>query len=128
MASCSQRPINNITKERSRSDDNDQIAIAAGHKIFHSADFCQIQLFTEPDHARSHERAALRALRETAVVMLLMLPLVSLPITTRTARHENISMNLYDLVAGDALLLPFGTPVKVIHVLGHEQKFACPLR
>ena len=71
-ASRSQRPISDVTKKRSRSGDNDQIAIVGGNKIFHNADFCQVQLFTEPNHPRSHERAAFRTLRQTAVVMLVI--------------------------------------------------------
>src|SRR5204862_2339888 len=95
LASRSQCPINNITKKRSRAGDNDQIAMAAGHKIFHGANFCQIQLFTEPDHPQSHERAALWALWDSAVVMLVML--LSSEIAPRAARDENIAMDLHHL-------------------------------
>src|SRR5437588_823935 len=95
--SCSHRPINNVTKKRGRSGDDNQIAIAAPQKIFYYLDLGCVQLLAEPDHTRSHILPTLLALRQTAIVMLLFM-LISSEFATRTACHENVAVDLHYLL------------------------------
>src|SRR5947199_9426261 len=95
LTSCSTRPINSATTKSGRSGEVNRIAIANPHKISHSLDLGCVELLTEPDHARSHKRAALRALRQTANVMRM---LISSEFTTRTACHENVAVDLHHLI------------------------------
>src|SRR5205814_9383570 len=89
--------------------------IATTHKIFHNLDLRCVQLLTEPDHTRSHKRAALRALRQTANVMLM---LISSEFTTRTACHENVAVDLHHLISRYTR-----TKIKIVDVVCNEQKF-----
>ena len=53
------------------------------------------------------------------------LMLVSSEFAPRAARDENVAMNLDDFVGRQLSTFRFRPQMKIINILGHEQKFVC---
>src|SRR5207248_6379381 len=91
-----ERPIDDVTKRGSRSGDDHDVASSVIEKSFNSFQFVPRQLFTEPNHARPHERLAFRAPRNTFVLVLMIV--LMLEFAARAARDKNVAMNLHHLL------------------------------
>ena len=55
-------------------------------------------------------------------ISLLSLLLSATEIATRAARHENVAVNLDNLFGRQSISVPLGAGMKIIDVLGNEQK------
>src|SRR5207244_217508 len=97
LAGSSKRPIDDVTEGRGRADDEHEIARSSSEKIFYSLNLASIQLLAEPDNAGAHEPTTVRAIRKIDIFSFLLL-LSAAEIATRTARNENVAVNLHDLI------------------------------
>src|SRR5437762_3445183 len=119
IATRPQRPIDDVPESRRRSHYDHNVASSAVEKIFNSLQFAPLQLFTEPDNTRAHERAAFSTFWN---LLSLLVVFSEIKITARTSCHENVPVNLHHLVVRNS-----GTRVKVVHVLGDKQELVCML-
>src|SRR6266480_2924778 len=84
-----QRPIDDVPKRGSCTNDKRKITSAFVQEIFDSLNFPERQLLAKPNHARPHESATLGTFRQTGHVSI---ALVAAEITVRATGDKDVAM------------------------------------